>query len=831
MNPMKQPLLFTTALLLSAGLSCAATLPRLGQIQPHGGQRGTELVVDFQGNELTDPQEVFFYEPGLSVTKLELAKNGDKPNPNLVKVTLKIAPDCPLGEHRMRLRTLHGWTDLKTFYVGAYPSVDEKEPNGDFAAPQKIEMNVTVHGKVDNEDVDYYVVDARKGQRISAEVEGIRLGIDLFDPYVAILDKNRFELAAADDTALLNQDCFASVIAPADGPYIVMVRESAYGGGGNDLYRLHVGEFPRPLVAYPLGGKIGELLHVKLLGDKAGPIESDIQLPAEAPAYSARNVYPIFTQQNGQITPSPNPIRVSNFGGVLEAEPNNDKEHATPIDAEPPLALNGVIGEKGDHDWFRFKAKKGTTLDVRVFARGLRTPLDSVIDICKADGGSLGGNDDAGESPDSYFRFGVPEDGFYFAHIRDHLGAGGEAYAYRIEVTPAAPAFRLDIPEVSRNESQLRQYIAVPKGNRFAVLIQANRADFGGPLKFMCDDLPPGVSLVGTVMAENVNQAMLVFEAAPDAAPVGKLCDLRAAHTDEKTGIAGRYQHDICLVRGEPNQTSYYHTPVDRLPVAVTSEAPFKVNIVEPKVPLVQAGQMQVKVVAERKEGFKGPINLQLPFRSPGVSGTDTITIPEGQTEAMYPINAAGNAALGNWPIAMTAVADVGGIEVYTATQLAHVTVAGPLLGGEIPMAAGEQGQTIDVVVKLSHPSPFDGEATLTLYGLPDKCTTDPVKITKDSAEAIFKVKTAPESPVGQHKSLFCQVSVPQNGETILQSVGGGVLRIDKPRPAPVAAPAPVPAAVGQPAPPPAAKPAEPKRLTRLEQLRLEAEERAKAGK
>ena len=58
----------------------------------------------------------------------------------------------------------------------------------------------------DNEDVDYFVVEAKKGDRITAEVEGIRLGITLFDPYVAILDAKRFELASSDDAALVWQD-------------------------------------------------------------------------------------------------------------------------------------------------------------------------------------------------------------------------------------------------------------------------------------------------------------------------------------------------------------------------------------------------------------------------------------------------------------------------------------------------------------------------------------------------------------------------------------------------------------------------------------------------
>jgi hypothetical protein len=118
-------------------------------------------------------------------------------------------------------------------------------------------MNVTVSGVADNEDVDYFVVQAKKGERISAEVEGHRLGIFEFDPYVAILNEKRFELGSSDDAALVLRDAFTSIIAPEDGKYIIQVRESAYAGNGACLYRLHVGNFPRATAVMPDGGKPG----------------------------------------------------------------------------------------------------------------------------------------------------------------------------------------------------------------------------------------------------------------------------------------------------------------------------------------------------------------------------------------------------------------------------------------------------------------------------------------------------------------------------------------------------------------------------------------------
>ena len=126
-----------------------------------------------------------------------------------------------------------------------------------------MQINTTVQGALENEDVDYYVTTVKKGQRISAEVEGIRLAGAFFDPYVAILNSERFELAASDDTSLLLQDSSVSVIAPADGNYIIQIRESSYTGNANCRYRLHIGAFPRPAAVYPAGGQSGTDLEVK----------------------------------------------------------------------------------------------------------------------------------------------------------------------------------------------------------------------------------------------------------------------------------------------------------------------------------------------------------------------------------------------------------------------------------------------------------------------------------------------------------------------------------------------------------------------------------------
>ena len=104
----------------------------------------------------------------------------------------------------------------------------------------------------------------------------MRLGNTVFDSDVAILDGKRFELAAADDSALVGQDAVASVIIPEDGVYAVQVRESAYGGDGNCAYRLHLGRFPRPGALRPAGGKVGVEGEVTVLGDVAGGVKQKV---------------------------------------------------------------------------------------------------------------------------------------------------------------------------------------------------------------------------------------------------------------------------------------------------------------------------------------------------------------------------------------------------------------------------------------------------------------------------------------------------------------------------------------------------------------------------
>jgi hypothetical protein len=801
------------ALFVCAGPSIAAS-PTVTSVMPRGGQRGTEVNVTFGGARLADAQELMWYTPGIAVTKLEAKENQ-------VVATLKIAADCTLGEHAVRLRTASGLSELRTFWIGALPVVDEKEPNNDFAAPQAIPLNCTVHGTITSEDVDYFAVEAKKGQRISVEIEGLRLAsnpnVGTFDPFIAILDAKRFELATSDDTPLLRQDGCMSVIAPADGKYIVQVRESAYRGNAVCHYRLHVGTFPRPLSVYPLGGKPGEEVAFRFLGDPGGEIAKKIKLPNEQ-----ADRFALHCDDAGGMSPSGIPIRVNDLPNVLEAEPNDSPPQATK--GTVPCAFNGIIEKANDHDHFRFAAKAGQTFDVTCFARRLGSPLDPVIWVLNPAGAAITSNDDIPGSPDSYFRFAAPTDGEYVIGVRDHLLKGGPTYAYRIEVAPVAPRVAVALPQFAQF-SQDRQWIIVPRGNRYATLVTTSRADVGGEVTVEAGGMPAKVSVSTETVAPYMGLTPAVIEAAADAPIAGSLADFVAKPVDPKQPFTSRFRLHSELVYGTPNNATYWGYDAPKVAVAVAEAVPFKISIVEPKVPLVHNGSMNLKIVVERQSGFTGPITIYPLYNPPGVGSAGAATIAANQNETILPLNANTGAPVRKWKYVVWGVATVGNGPVWVSSQLANLEIAPPYLALNLERAMGEQGKSTTLYGKVQVTTPWDGPAKVQLIGLPAKATAPVVDLVKDAKEIAFPITLDPAAPAGQHKNLFCQVVITQNGEPVVQNIGSSELRVDKP----LVAAAPTPAAAKPAAAP--APPAGEKRLTRLEQLRKEQEEREKALK
>ena len=797
-------------------LPSLAFTPTIGIIQPRGGQRGTEMTIRLSGDRLYEPQEILLYQSGITISNLE--KEGDQNK--AVKATITIAPDAPLGEHLMRLRCKGGVTYQRSFWVGQYPTVMEKRSedgsrdlNSNFNEPQEIEINQTVQGVADREDADYYLLQCRKGQRLSVEVEGMRLGRTLFDPYVAILNKDRFELVASDDTALLFRDCAASIVVPEDGPYTVLVRESSYQGTGACQYRLHVGEFPRPTAVYPPGVRPGDSLEFTFVGDPTGNLVTKLEIPKESQSFRA------FIKNGEWFAPSGLPVRISPLPYHNEVEPNEGSKEATPPEAPPiPVAFHGILSKKQDKDWFRFAAKKGQKLRARVFARQLRSPLDPYIIVRKeGDSKQIGNNDDAGNGdPDSRLDFEIPEDGIYNINIRDQLYSSGPDYTYRIEIAVRGPSLSATLPYATRNDSQKWKMICVPRGNRVGRVVTLSRSNIGCDLDLGAANLPSGVSLDRDTASRSINTMPVIFEATPEAEIAGALYHLHVK--DPKSELTGPFTESIHHI--EVNNAGTFHSYHDeRISIAVIEEAPFELTLEVPPVPLVKNGTMNLKITAKRHPDFKEAIKLTLPWRPPGVSAPSSVTIPKEKNEVVMEINANGGAAVAKWRIFVSGEATCSRGPLLISSKLQPIEIADPYVGGKIELAATELGQNTDLVCTIAVHKEFEGEAKINVNGLPHGVTSEELTITKESKEITFPLAVSKEAKKGKTSNLFCSVVITENGHPIRGTVmGGGVLRIDPPPPAPKK---PV-VAKKEPPKPAETKPVK-KRLSRLEQLRLQS--------
>lgn len=797
-------------------LSCifsfaSATEPLITALLPRGGQLGSTQEIVITGQRLKNAEEIFFYEKGITVADLVEDKG--------TKVTAKftISADAKIGQHELRLRTKEGLSKLFTFWVGPFPNADEIEPNSSFEEAQPISMNVTVNGIAQNEDVDYFEINATQGQRISAEVEAIRLSGPLFDPYIAILDDNRFEIATSDDSELLLQDSTTSVIAPKTGKYYIEVRESSYRGNGSYRYRLHVGSFPRPLVVTPAGGEAGKAVEFTFLGDPKGPFKKTITLPSDH-----RNILAYHHEENGLKSPSPNNIRISRFPAIAEVEPNNSFSNATKTDLAIPLAFDGVIQEDGDIDCFRFQARKGDRYYIKAHARSVASPLDPVLNLYHGDGQSIRGNDDANNGPDSLLTQTFDRDGEYILRITDHLGRGSPLHAYRIETEKLEPEITASIPMFGNRDTQTRQMIPVPRGNSSATSFTISRRNFTGDLSFIAQNLPQGVTMYAPKAPSNFTSVPVLFSAKPDA-PLDKTLtkvDINHRKPDSNATITGKYRHRVDLVYGPPNNRTYYEGVYDVLPIAVVEPIPFRVKLHSPATPIVRGGSLSLKVEVIRDANFTKDVVVKLLTRPPGIGASSNIRITSKNTVGFYSLTANGGTPIGEWEIGVQgeAVADGGG-NMLAASEFIKLKVEEPYLTMKINMGAIQRGQNGEMVCDLDITRPFEGFAKAELKGLPPFSATEQVEFDSNASQIRFPISTEEKARAGLTKNLFCFVRVPFSGELVTHTVGqGGEIRLDNPPPKPK---------VNNTAPKPSApKPVviKDKPLSRLEQLRLAAQ-------
>jgi len=779
----------------------AFATPSLKYVIPAGAQRGHEVQVTFTGGNLQEIQDIVFYDKGLQLVKI-IKKEGNK-----LTALVRIAKDCKLGPHLVRLFGKDQFSNARFFSVGQFPEKMEKENNGDRASAEEVTKNSTVNGVLPREDIDFFKIKLKKGETLNCEVEALRLGHGFFDAHLSLFNEEGFLVKDVDDSTMLTLDPFITYKAEKDGTYFIAIRSSDYQGHGNARYRLHIGDFPRPYAVYPAGGQPGSEQEVSIILDNGETVKQKVKLPKQG------NLFHFYPQINGKFTPSFVPMQVSSLKSYKEKQPNNEKKE---IKDSPnmPLVFDGIIEKKGDVDWFSFTAKKGKDISVKVDARSLRSPLDSLLEVYD-DKGKLIRRQDDSPGPDATINFKTAKDGSYFVRIHDHLKNGGPDYTYRISVIERPRLISLDRPsQDGRQRDEIGQALTISKGAKRFCIMNVKRDRVSGSDTIHFEGMPAGVTAKVLKYKKNAGTVPVILEAKADVKEQVFFASPKIKIESGQNG--GFVQHLPINYSGGGNGGTYIMHRLEKFTLGIADKTPFKVRLEKNSLPLPKYGYHDIKIHVDREKGFDAEVEIRLAYRQDGLSGIDRIKLKKDQKSTTYRINAAGNAPEGDWPVIFTAKANHKG-RSYEICEEYNLNIIPNFIAAKMNLQSfrqGDKGTTVEV--NLSQLKPFEGKAKVVLRGLSSTLKTNEVTIDKNSKNAVFTLDVDPKARRGTHKNMFISVQIPYAGKTLAQNLyTGGQIRIDPPL-------------QNKPKVVKKTNTKKPERkLSRLEQLRLEKQQRS----
>jgi hypothetical protein len=651
--------------------------PHMGYVYPAGGARGGSVGVQVGGENIYGTSAVLVSGNGVSFKVIRSAdpyegkeakqKKQKKKNEAAIDevITLKatISSNAAPGNVEFCLVTPDGVSNKLIFQVGQLKELAEVEPNNKAKAALAIPaLPAVLNGQIMPGDVDSFSFNAKKGQQMVVEVATRALvpyiadGVPgWFQAIVTLQKSNGVEVGVADNFQF-SQDPVLFCEIPADGAYVLTIRDTLYRGREDFVYRMKVGTLPYITSIFPLGSQCGSgPVHVSLLGKNLPGESLDAVMPPPHPA-------PVM-------------LAVTNGGGLIsnrvlfmtedlpELMDGAARPASPPLKVVLPVVINGRLLTPDERRVYCFDGKKGQAVVMDIHARRLGSPLDSGLVLSNEKGERLAENDDAkdrGEGrlthqSDSSLMVTLPEDGLYTVTLRDMQGRGGAEYAYRLRITPPRPDFELRVTPAA---------VSIPKGGSVMLTAYVVRRDgFSGEIKLGLEAPADGLALDGSVIPANTDKLCMTLTATrPRPATM-------VPHLIGTAMIEGK----PVIRRGVPAENLmqaflYQHlVPFGEETVMITgTNAPFRVIPKFPAKPyweLLRGKEVSFRVEAIRQPGFEGPIRLQLIDPPKGVTFRNA-NIPPGRdsavvvvrTESKVVSNLVGNLIIsGTMPVEMEA--------------------------------------------------------------------------------------------------------------------------------------------------------------------------------
>ena len=643
--------------------------PYLTSIAPNGGQRGSTFEVRFEGRDVGYPTKLLFDHAGFHVEPVmgpvdpkapppivgddeeQIIKVDPKgpPPPSVKAFRVQIAPDLPLGTYEVRLVNNFGISNPIPFVVGDLQVIEEKENNDDVAAAQRVPLNCVLSGTIGSRvDVDYFVFNGNKGQRVLAHARTASINsrllaqLEMYDAKGKLLASYR---------PVRNHDSLLDVTLPASGDYFLRICEFAHmEGGPNWRYHVSLGAFPYIDAVFPLALEPGTRSKVTVLGRnlpggvldpaaKDGPIvleRTEIMVEGPSPK-ELRNRPPAmptfpnaaaflpyfeFRVQNGVGVSNSYPMLVAQAPVTTEREPNDKAESAQPIPA--PGEVTGRLDHSKDHDWYSFQARKGETFLIDLWSDRLGAATDlrmAIRDVAsKRTLAELEDNNvnispmrfpTATPDPPAY-RFEAPADGTFYVEIQgtEDLHAPWVRQFYHLRILRERPGFHLLVLPSTDTEPGAN---VLHRGGcvRWLVLVE-REGGWNGPVDLQMSGLPAGVLAHKQTIPSGATQGSYVVSCTLDADAWSG-----AVHLTGRGEIAGKMVEREAIPVGIilPSVNKQQNDPAlsrveNELVLAVRGRAPFTI-IARPPRTIVAGTKIDLPFEISRLSAdFKAPVQI-----------------------------------------------------------------------------------------------------------------------------------------------------------------------------------------------------------------------------
>jgi len=440
-----------------------------------------------------------------------------------VRLRVTIDSQAEPGMRYARLRTAQGLANPVRFFVGNLPEYRE-ESSWQFSLPDyldietapepeddpwllrgAIEPPATVNGQILPGEVDEFVVSAKKDEQLVIAVAARNVVPYLadavpgwFQAVVSVRDPRGRELAFSDDYRF-DPDPVLFYKIPRDGNYRVRIHDSIYRGREDFVYRITVGELPFLTGITPMGGQAGSEVDLVFSGGNLTEFERTRYVLPDKPG-----IIRVAAAGEAGHTHSL-PFHVGDAPEDAEREDNDRLGAANEIPM--PGVINGVIGRRGDLDYFRVNGTGNRPMTFEVFARRLGSPLDASLVVFDDDGKEIARNDDF-ENPaagltthhaDPRITIPLPDNGRCFVRVADTQHQGDSAYTYRLRVSQGPPDTPLRVTPSSNT---------VRPGGTARVTVHALRLGaFDGPIRIELADAPEGYTMRPATIGEGEESA------------------------------------------------------------------------------------------------------------------------------------------------------------------------------------------------------------------------------------------------------------------------------------------------------------------------------------